>query len=91
MSGCHKDRQLPGAECQEAQGIPMGRSSQGPFHSPQPGSGAGQEGSQRQPQTPSGTSSGMGKSAFDLGLAQQDQRPAVVELESNQHHWDGDW
>ncbi|KAK4831730.1 hypothetical protein QYF61_018860 [Mycteria americana] len=81
--GCRKDCQLPGAECQETRGIPTGLASHGPLHGPQPGSRAGQEGSQGQPQTPSGTSVGMGKSAFGLGPAQQGQGPAVVELGSD--------
>ena len=87
MSGCHEDWQLPGARSQETQGIPMGLTSQGPFHSPQPGSRAGQEGSWGQPQTPSGTSVGMGASACGLGLAQQGQGQAraraAVQLESH--------
>lgn len=74
------------SQVQEIHRTPVGLTSQDLFHGPQPGSGAVQEGSWGQPQTPSGTTVGMGASACGVGLAQQDQGrgrgPAAVELES---------
>lgn len=80
----------PGAR---RKGIPMGLTSQGPFHGPQQGSRAGQEGSQGQPQTPSSTS--VGKGCQPGGWARLSRARAQLWCSWReiilQHHWDTDW